>query len=117
MVLPLALPLLNGHHLHHELAHCQVLCSPWFSATTSSHCLFGLTADATGRRFVKLWSFSELSEADSGEDSQYFFLRPLDQLHLGVGFRVRSLLWQAQGRWLVGDEAGSIMQASILHGD
>ncbi|KAL3160144.1 hypothetical protein ABBQ32_010913 [Trebouxia sp. C0010 RCD-2024] len=74
-----------------------------------------LTAGNDG--FVKLWSFSELSEADSGEDSQYFFLRPLDQLHLGVGFRVRSLLWQAQGRWLVGDEAGSIMQASILHGD
>ena len=60
---------------------------------------------------MKLWSFTELSEADSGEDSQYFFLQPLEQLHLGVGVWVRDLLWQAQGRWLISDEAGSLIQA------
>lgn len=54
-----------------------------------------------------------MSEADSGEDSQYFFLHPLEEVHLGAGVRVRSLLWPAEGRWLVSDEAGSLVQASI----
>ena len=51
-----------------------------------------------------------MSEADSGEDSQYFFLHPLEEVHLGAGVRVRSLLWPAEGRWLVSDEAGSLVQ-------
>ena len=65
------------------------------------------------RSFVKLWSFHRLSEADSGEDSQYFFLRPLEELHLRGRVRVRSLLWQPDGRWLVSDEAGSLIQVSM----
>lgn len=97
------------------MPHTAKSCPPGLGETSTLNCLFDLTAVATERRFVKLWSFSELSEADSGEDSQYFFLQPLDQLHLGVGVRVRSLLWQAQGRWLVADEAGSVIQASTFH--
>ena len=57
---------------------------------------------------------TELSEADSGEDSQYFFLQPLEQLHLGMGVRIKGLLWQSQDRWLVSDEAGSLIQASVF---
>ena len=60
--------------------------------------------------FVKLWDFQQLAEADSGEGSQYFFLQPLDQVHLGSGVRVRSLVWQTEGRWLISDEAGSLIQ-------
>ena len=66
-------------------------------------------------RFVKLWSLSELSEADSGEDSQNFFLQPLQQLQVGAGVRVRGLLWQAPDRCLVSDQAGSLIQASTLN--
>ena len=61
-----------------------------------------------------MWSLNELAEADSGEDSQYFFLQPLEQLHLGMGVRIRGLLWQSQDRWLVSDEAGSLIQASVF---
>ena len=65
-------------------------------------------------RYVKLWDFQKLAEADSGEDSQYFFLGPLEQLHLGEGGRVRGLGLQAEDRWLVSDEAGSLIQVSCL---
>jgi len=61
-------------------------------------------------RYVKLWDFQQLSDADSGEDSQYFFLKPLEEVALGTGVRVRGLVWQAEGRWLINDEAGSLIQ-------
>lgn len=61
-------------------------------------------------RYVKLWDFQQLSDADSGEDSQYFFLKPLEEVALGAGVRVRGLVWQADGRWLINDEAGSLIQ-------
>lgn len=51
-----------------------------------------------------------MSDADSGEDSQYFFLKPLEEVALGTGVRVRGLVWQAEGRWLINDEAGSLIQ-------
>jgi len=53
------------------------------------------------------------SDADSGEDSQYFFLKPLEEVALGQGVRVRGLVWQAEGRWLINDEAGSLIQVLV----
>jgi hypothetical protein len=64
-------------------------------------------------RYVKLWDFQLLSDADSGEDSQYFFLKPLEEVALGQGVRVRGLVWQAEGRWLINDEAGSLIQVLV----
>ncbi|KAL0027158.1 hypothetical protein WJX79_011044 [Trebouxia sp. C0005] len=70
-----------------------------------------LTAGTDG--YVKLWDFQQLSDADSGEDSQYFFLKPLEEVALGQGVRVRGLVWQAEGRWLINDEAGSLIQVTL----
>ncbi len=62
---------------------------------------------------MKLWDFQQLADADSGEDSQFFFLEPLEEVALGQGVRVRGLVWQAEGRWLVSDEAGSLIQVPL----
>ena len=93
----------------HTGALIFTLTSHWSSSEQS---VVGLPCDVS--RFVKLWSLTALSEADSGEDSQYFFLQPLEQLHLGLGVRIRGLLWQSQERWLVSDEGGSLIQASVI---
>ena len=64
---------------------------------------------------MKLWDFQQLAEADSGEGSQYCFLQPPEQVQLGAGVKVRGLVWQPEGRWLVSDEAGSLIQVLFQH--
>ena len=38
----------------------------------------------------------------------------MEEVALGEGVRVRGLVWQAEGRWLVSDEAGSLIQVGIV---
>lgn len=50
--------------------------------------------------------------AEPEEGSQVCYLQPLEELPLGVGVKVRGLVWQPDGSWLVSDEAGSLLKVS-----
>ena len=52
--------------------------------------------------------------AEPEEGSQVCYLQPLEELSLGTGVRVRGLVWQLDGSWLVSDESGSLLKVSFL---
>lgn len=61
-------------------------------------------------RVVKLWDLQQLMQAEPEEGSQCCYLQPQEELRLGAGVRVRGLVWQPDGSWLVSNEAGSLIK-------
>eukprot|EP00201_Polytomella_parva_P017068 CAMPEP_0175055168 /NCGR_PEP_ID=MMETSP0052_2-20121109/9925_1 /TAXON_ID=51329 ORGANISM="Polytomella parva, Strain SAG 63-3" /NCGR_SAMPLE_ID=MMETSP0052_2 /ASSEMBLY_ACC=CAM_ASM_000194 /LENGTH=855 /DNA_ID=CAMNT_0016319973 /DNA_START=59 /DNA_END=2623 /DNA_ORIENTATION=- len=65
-----------------------------------------VTGGADG--FIRLWDFNQLNEAEAGEDSHFAVVRPLEEVFLGAGVKVKSLLMERH-RWTVLDERGKLI--------
>ncbi|KAK9811670.1 hypothetical protein WJX72_008037 [[Myrmecia] bisecta] len=69
-----------------------------------------LTAGADG--YVRRWDLKSLAEAEAGEDSSQISVAPLEEILLGPGIHIKTLLAEPRC-WFIQDQAGGLLKVEL----